>query len=200
MGQGGKVRNENHLWEMGWVREQGEPTWPKPTQEAGEWHRREERPDHGWKTSNQPLSHCLQSESTDCDRSKLGINQSTTENKKRIQETYTGKEQRMDVLEGKEEISGGRASSLFVYCRYLFPTSHFSCSSFADLWRGKAQLGKRSQATNKTEQQTLCSQRHIVYSCLLHLFCTKIRLLRTPNTEFQFSPPGPTHQSIKIKK
>lgn len=88
-----------------------------------------ERPDHGWKTSNQPLSHCLQRESTDCDSSKLGINQSTTENKKGIKESYTGKEQRMDVLQGRQKYQKGE-HLLFVYCRYLFPTSHFSCSSF----------------------------------------------------------------------
>lgn len=35
--------------------------------------------------------------------------------KKSIKETYTSKEQRMDVLEGKEKVSGGRASSLFMY-------------------------------------------------------------------------------------
>lgn len=52
--------------------------------------------------------------------------------KKSIKETYASKEQRMDVLEGKEKVSGGRASSLCM-CMYPFPTSHCSCSSSADL-------------------------------------------------------------------
>lgn len=50
MGQGGKVTYENQLWEMVWVREQGEPMWPKTNQEAGKCDRREEGKDHGWKT------------------------------------------------------------------------------------------------------------------------------------------------------